>query len=103
MSAVVLQMLCVAGLLGSAVLAIVLSRSKIATAIIYSATLAASVIALIGSIHWLLGDTANATDLTLPIGVPWLGAHFLLDPLPSFFLLLLNLRRAPSSLLTPGH
>ena len=47
MSAVVLQMLCVAGLLGSAVLAIVLSRSKIATAIIYSATLAASAIALI--------------------------------------------------------
>ena len=42
MSAVVLQMICVAGLLGLAVLAIVLSRSKIATAVIYGATLAVS-------------------------------------------------------------
>ena len=39
MSAVVLQMVCVAGLLGLAVLAIVLSRARIATAVIYSATL----------------------------------------------------------------
>ena len=103
MSAVVLQMLCVAGLLGSAVLAIVLSRSKIATAIIYSATLAASAIALIGSVHWLLGDTANATDLTLPIGLPWLGAHFRLDPLASFFLIVVNLGGAAASLYGLGY
>ena len=85
MSSVVLQMVCVAGLLGLAILAIVLSRSKISTAVIYSATLAVSAIALIGSIRWLLGDMANATDLTLPIGLPWLGAHFRLDALASFF------------------
>ena len=103
MSAVVLQMLCVAGLLGSAVLAIVLSRSKIATAIIYSATLVASAIALIGSIHWLLGDTANATDLTLPIGLPWLGAHFRLDALASFFLVVVNLGGASASLYGLGY
>src|ERR1700733_7250535 len=103
MSAVVLQMLCVAGLLGSAVLAIVLNRSKIATAIIYSATLAASAIALIGSIHWLLGDTANATDLTLPIGLPWLGAHFRLDPLASFFFIVVNLGGAAASLYGLGY
>ena len=103
MSAVVLQMLCVAGLLGSAVLAIVLSRSKIATAIIYSATLAASAIALIGSVHWLLGDTANATDLTLPIGLPWLGAHFRLDALASFFLVVVNLGGAAASLYGLGY
>ena len=47
MSAVVLQMACVAGLLGLACLAIVLGRSKVSTAIIYSATLAVSAIALI--------------------------------------------------------
>jgi hydrogenase-4 component B len=103
MSAVVLQMLCVAGLLGSAVLAIALSRSKIATAIIYSATLAASAIALIGSIHWLLGGTANASDLTLPIGLPWLGAHFRLDRLASFFLVVVNLGGASASLYGLGY
>ena len=49
MSAVVLQMSCVAGLLGFAVLAIVLSRSKSATAVIYGATLAVSAVALVGA------------------------------------------------------
>ena len=48
MSAVALQMSCVAGLLGLAVLAIALSRSEIATAVIYGATLAVSAVALFG-------------------------------------------------------
>ena len=56
-------MLCVAGLLGLAVLAIVLSRSKISTAVIYSATFAVSVIAFIASIRWLVGGTANASAI----------------------------------------
>src|SRR5712692_133705 len=103
MSAVALQMVCVAGLLGLAVLAIVLSRSRISTTVIYSATLAVSAIALIGSIRWLLGDTANATDLTLPIGLPWLGAHFRLDALASFFLVVVNLGGAAASLYGLGY
>jgi len=103
MSAIVLQMLCVAGLLGSAVLAIILSRSKIATAIIYSVTLVASAAALIGSIHWLLGDTANVNHLTVPIGLPWLGAHFRLDALASFFLIVVNFGGASASLYGLGY
>jgi formate hydrogenlyase subunit 3/multisubunit Na+/H+ antiporter MnhD subunit len=103
MSAVALQMLCVAGLLGLAVLAIVLSRAKISTSVIYGATLAVSAIALIGSIRWLLGGTANATDLTLPIGLPWLGAHFRLDALASFFLVVVNLGGASASLYGLGY
>jgi formate hydrogenlyase subunit 3/multisubunit Na+/H+ antiporter MnhD subunit len=103
MSAVVLQMLCVGGLFGLAVLAIVLSRSKTATTVIYSATLAVSAIALIGSIRWLLGGTANATYLTLPIGLPWLGAHFRLDAMASFFLVVVNLGGAAASLYGLGY
>ena len=103
MSAVALQMVCVAGLLGLAVLAIVLSRSKISTAVIYGATLAVSAIALIGSIRWLVGGTANATDLTLPIGLPWLGAHFRLDALASFFLIVVNLGGSVASLYGLGY
>ena len=48
MSAVALQMSCVAGLLRIAVLAIALSRAGSATAIIYSVTLAICVAALFG-------------------------------------------------------
>jgi hydrogenase-4 component B len=103
MSAVVLQMACVAGLLGLAVLAIAMSRSKTATALIYGATLAVSAIALIGAIRWLLGDTANAAALTLPIGLPWLGAHFRLDALSAFFLIVVNLGGAAASLFGLGY
>src|SRR6185295_14022952 len=50
-SAVVLQMWCVAGLLGMSVLAILLSRSKRSTAVVYGATLAICVAALLGSLR----------------------------------------------------
>ncbi len=103
MSAVVVQMVCVAGLLGLAVLAIVLSRARIATAVIYSATLAVSAIALAGSLRWLLGGTADATELTLPVGLPWLGAHFRLDALASFFLVVVNIGGAAASLYGLGY
>ena len=103
MSAVVLQMGCVAGLLGLAVLAIALSRSKIATAVIYGATLTISAIGLIGSLRWLLGGTADTAELTLPIGLPWLGAHFRIDALASFFLAVVNLGGVSASLYGLGY
>ena len=103
MSAVALQMVCVAGLLGLAVLAIVLSRSKISTPVIYGATLAVSAIALVGALRILLGGAADATTLTLPVGLPWLGAHFRLDALASFFLVVVNLGAASASLYGLGY
>ena len=103
MSAVALQMWCVAGLLLTAVLAIALSRAGSATAIIYSATLAICVAALFGSMRALLGDAANASGLTLPVGLPWLGAHFRLDALASFFLVVVNLGGAAASLYGLGY
>src|SRR5260221_3674920 len=102
MSPVVLQMSCAAGLLGIAGLAIVLSRTKSSTAIIYSVTMAVSLVALFGSIRCLLGDV-NVSDLTLPIGLPWLGAHFRLDTLAAFFLILVNPGGALSSLYGLGY
>jgi hydrogenase-4 component B len=102
-SAVALQMSCVAGLLGIAVLAIALSRSNSSTEVVYSATLAICVVALFGSVRWLVGDTVKASDLTLPIGLPWLGAHFRLDALASFFLVVVNLGGAAASLYGLGY
>jgi len=102
-SAVVLQMSCVAGLLGVSLLAIALSRASISTAVIYGATLAISAVALFGSLRWLLGGTADATEVILPIGLPWLGAHFRLDALASFFLVVINLGGASASLYALGY
>jgi len=62
-----------------------------------------SAVALLGSLRWLLGDMANPTDLTLPVGLPWLGAHFRLDALASFFLVVVNLGGAAASLYGLGY
>ena len=45
----------------------------------------------------------NVTDLTLPIGLPWLGAHFRLDALASLFLVVVNLGGAAASLYGLGY
>jgi hydrogenase-4 component B len=102
-SAVSLQMWCVAGLLAVAILAVALSRSKTSTSVVYSASLAICVAALSGSLYWLVGGKASASDLTLPIGLPWLGAHFRLDVLASFFLVVVNLGGASASLYGLGY
>src|SRR6266436_6590011 len=102
-SAVILQMWCVAGLLAIAILAIGLGRSRRATAVIYSATLAICAVAWFASIYALIGGAANASTTTLPIGLPWLGAHFRLDALASFFLVVVNLGGAAASLYGLGY
>ena len=102
-SPVVLQMSCVAGLLAIAALAIALGRSNSSTAVVYGVTLVICAAALLGSVRWLLGDAVNASDVTLPIGLPWLGAHFRLDALASFFLVVVNLGGAAASLYGLGY
>jgi formate hydrogenlyase subunit 3/multisubunit Na+/H+ antiporter MnhD subunit len=103
MSAVALQLSFVAALLVTAIVAIALSRSARATAVIYGATLAICAAALFGSLRWLLGDTANASLVTLPVGLPWLGAHFRLDALAAFFLVVVNLGGGAASLYGLGY
>jgi formate hydrogenlyase subunit 3/multisubunit Na+/H+ antiporter MnhD subunit len=102
---VILQMFCIAGLLGIAIVAIAPSSSKSATNLVYGITLAICAVALSGSIRSLLlfGDAANASEVILPIGLPWLGAHFRLDALASFFLVVVNLGGAAASLYGLGY
>ena len=47
--------------------------------------------------------SAGGSDLTLPLGLPWLGAHFRLDRLGAFFLLVVNLAGALASLYASGY
>ncbi len=102
-SAVVLQMWCVAGLLGISVLAILLSRTKSSTAVVYGATLAICAVGLAGSLRSLGGVPINGSTVTLPVGLPWLGAHFRLDALACFFLFVVNLGGASASLYGLGY
>jgi hydrogenase-4 component B len=100
---VALQMSCVAALLGIGIVAIALSGSRRATAVIYSATLAICAVAWCASMFSLIAARADASTMTLPIGLPWLGAHFRLDALASFFLVVVNLGGAAASLYALGY
>jgi hydrogenase-4 component B len=50
-----------------------------------------------------LGSAAGSETIVLPIGLPWLGAHFRLDALSAFFLLLVALAGASASLYGMGY
>lgn len=103
MPSVVLQIWCVAALLGASVLAIVTSRSKNSTNVIYSATFAISAAAFAGALFHLVNDVSKVTEMVLPVGLPWLGAHFRLDALATFFLVVVNLGGAAASLYGLGY
>jgi hydrogenase-4 component B len=102
-SPVALQLACVGALLALALLAVALSRSRDAITVVYGITFAICVLALFGSLRWLLTQGINASELTLPIGLPWLGSHFRMDALASFFLIVVNLGGAAASLYGLGY
>ena len=43
------------------------------------------------------------SSVTLPLGLPWIGAHFRLDPLAAFFLVVVGLGSAGASLYALGY
>jgi hydrogenase-4 component B len=91
----------VAALLVLAPLAIAMARSKAATALTYGASLV--VTAILCVIGFLSLASAPATSVTLPLGLPWLGAHFRIDALSAFFLVVVNLGGAAASLYALGY
>ena len=89
---------CIAALLGTALLAVAGARRTTTAMLVYMAALVASTMAL-GVVGWSLVTNADlAQTLHLPIGLPWLGAHFRLDPLAAAFLIVVNLGGATASL-----
>ena len=93
---------CIAFLLALAVVAISLGRRPAATPIIYGASFLVSVLLLSVGLRHLLDGSAPA-GLTLPLGLPWIGARFRVDPLSSFFLVIVNLGAAAASLYGIGY
>ena len=94
---------CVAVLLGAAVLGAVASRKTASTALVYGACLAASTVALVVAIAYLVGNQGDAPEVVLPLGLPWLGAHFRIDALAAFFLTVVNLGAVAASLFAIGY
>ena len=68
--------------------------------IVYGGSLVVSSVACLGA---LLSLAAAPSDMTLPIGLPWTGARFHLDPLAAFFLVVVGLGSAGASLFALGY
>src|SRR5690348_2881112 len=93
---------CVAALLVASVLGNVTARSRAGTPLVYGASLAACAVALVAALVQLLSYAAAPT-LVLPLGLPWLGAHFRIDALAAFFLIVVDLGGAAASLYALGY
>jgi formate hydrogenlyase subunit 3/multisubunit Na+/H+ antiporter MnhD subunit len=94
---------CVATLLGTSVAAVAMARRRVSTPLVYGLALGATTLALGIAVSSLLAGGARANALSLPVGLPWLGAHFRLDALAAFFLLVVNLGGATASLYGLGY
>lgn len=93
----------IAALLGTSVLAVTISRRSSATRLIYTATLSISAALFVVVASRLAGQPATVSVVTLPLGLPWIGSHFRLDALSTFFLLVVNLGGAAASLYGLGY
>src|SRR6185437_14660493 len=70
--------------------------------LVYGGSLLISVVALGGALNALIA-APDPTSLVLPLGIPWIGAHFRVDALSIFFLIVVNLGGAAASLYELGH
>jgi len=93
---------CVGALLALAILAAGIARRRVATPIIYGTSLVVTLAILTVVLSELLAG-AQPSSITLPLGLPWIGAHFRLDALSAFFLAVVSLGAAAASLFALGY
>src|SRR6266850_764018 len=83
---------CAAVLIATAALAIMITDATRARHIVYGICLIASLVLFSIALLALLGVFYVHSVATLPLGIPWLGAHFRLDPLSSWALVMAHHR-----------
>jgi hydrogenase-4 component B len=94
---------CVLGYLGLAGLAVILGERKAATPIVYGGAMAVALVALGAALTCFLIRDGLPWTLALPIGLPNIGARFRVDALSAFFLAVINLGAAVTSLYALGY
>jgi formate hydrogenlyase subunit 3/multisubunit Na+/H+ antiporter MnhD subunit len=93
----------VAALLALVPAGIALSALAQGSRIVYGACLLVTSTLCVTALLHLLDSTHPVLSATLPVGLPWLGAHFRLDALSAFFLVVVNLGGAAASLFALGY
>ena len=95
-------LVCAGVLLAVAVLAVLMARSPHASRLIYTACMFVSAASLAAALTYLLSARVPE-GLTLPVGLPWLGAYLRLDALSAFFLAVVDLGALTASLFALGY
>ncbi|HET9815771.1 MAG TPA: hydrogenase 4 subunit B, partial [Xanthobacteraceae bacterium] len=90
-------------LIATAALAALLDNAARARHLVYGMCLIVSLVLLAIALCALFGIYAVPPATVLPLGIPWLGAHFRLDALSAFFLAIINLGAAAASLFALGY
>lgn len=93
----------VLALLGVPLLALITRRWSVSTYLVYGASLAICLVALVISLSYLVATDNASSSLRLDLGLPWIGAHFRIDALAAFFLSVANLGGAAASLFAIGY
>jgi hydrogenase-4 component B len=93
----------VAVLLALAPIAVILAASPRASSVVYGASLVVTIVLGVIALASLFDRSAVISTATLPLGLPWLGAHFRIDALAAFFLVVVNLGGAAASLFAVGY
>jgi formate hydrogenlyase subunit 3/multisubunit Na+/H+ antiporter MnhD subunit len=93
----------VAALLATAVIAVPLAGRPRGYQVVYGACFVISLALLSVGLLALVGRAGVPSLTHLPLGLPWLGAHFRLDALAAFFLAVVNLGTAAASLFALGY
>jgi formate hydrogenlyase subunit 3/multisubunit Na+/H+ antiporter MnhD subunit len=92
----------VAALLGTGALAVALGQARIASRLVYLVCLVACCVLLgVGCTELLRAGAPSLAQL--PLGLPWMGAHFRIDALAAVFLVVANLGAAGASLFAIGY
>src|SRR6266567_4535578 len=103
MTPVVVALCSVSAFLGLPLLAAATMRWSAATRPIYGACLIICLVILVVALTQLLSADRTVSALSLPLGLPWVGAHFQIDALAAFFLVVVNLGGASASLFALGY
>jgi formate hydrogenlyase subunit 3/multisubunit Na+/H+ antiporter MnhD subunit len=94
---------CIAALLGAAVAAVAGARRRDTSVALYATALTLSTVALATAAWAFVAVASLPQTLRLPVGLPWLGAHFRLDALAAAFLVVVNLGGATASIYGIGY
>lgn len=100
---VVYALFAVLALIALAPVAIALGATSHGSKVVYGAGLIVALALCVIALVALLGNGSVTSATTLPLGLPWLGAHFRIDALAAFFLAVVNLGGAAASLFALGY